>query len=270
MTVPITQVDAFTDRPFSGNPAAVCRLEAPAPDPWMQAVAAEMNLSETAFLWPEEGVHRLRWFTPTREVDLCGHATLASAHVLWEEEDLALDQPARFETLSGPLAARREDGWIWLDFPDETAKPRSPPAGLAKALGAPPVAVAENRLDLLVELADEAAVRDLEPDLARIQALDEHRGVIVTAPGQADGVDYVCRYFAPAYGVDEDPVTGSIQCALGPWWAQALEKDELVGAQLSARGGRFQVVPEGERVAIGGQAVSVLTGTVTSHRHRSG
>lgn len=269
MTVAIHQVDAFTRQPFAGNPAAVCLLDEAAPETWMQDVAAEMNLSETAFLWPEADAYRLRWFTPTREVDLCGHATLASAHVLWETGELASEDPARFETLSGRLSARQEEGWIWLDFPDEAAKPRDPPAGLAEILGAEPVAVAENRLDLLAELADQATVEALDPDLAGIEALDHHRGLIVTAPGQG-GTDYVCRYFAPAYGVPEDPVTGSIQCALGPWWAAKLGKDRLVGAQVSSRGGRFQVHPKGDRVAIGGQAVTVVTGAVTSHRHLSG
>jgi PhzF family phenazine biosynthesis protein len=271
---PLFQVDAFTDEPFAGNPAAVCLLEdgtgslppgAQGPGPgWMQQVAAEMNLSETAFLVPGAGPgsHGLRWFTPTVEVELCGHATLASAHVLWTEGRVPAGQAIRFDTASGPLAARQgDDGTIWLDFPATPAAPADLPAGVVEALGAgPPRWAGRARFDYLVELEDEAAVRRLAPDTRGLDGLGD-RGVIVTAAaGGADGYDFVSRYFAPAAGIDEDAVTGSAHCALGPFWAERLGRAELTGFQASARGGLVQVRPEGDRVQLGGRAVTVLRG----------
>ena len=198
----------------------------------MQAVAGELNLSETAFLHPEPAAdapdaYRLRWFTPTVEVDLCGHATLAAAHVLWEDGHLGTDRPATFATNSGRLAARREGEAIALDFPSEPAEPCPPPPGLAEAIGAEPVAVGRNRFDLLAELADAGALRSLRPDFRRLAGLDV-RGLIVTCRGDGEaGADFLSRFFAPAAGVDEDPVTGSAHCALGPYWASRLGRDEL-------------------------------------------
>jgi PhzF family phenazine biosynthesis protein len=265
---PLFQVDAFTTEPFVGNPAAVCLLEEQDADPgWMQRVAAEMNLSETAFLrpGPEPGSYGLRWFTPTVEVELCGHATLASAHVLWTEGRVEAGRPIRFDTASGDLAARAAgDGTIWLDLPATPAEPAEPPDGLLEALGGGPVRwVGRGRFDYLVELADETAVRGLAPDLRRLGRLSS-LGVIVTA--KADGAagpgscDFVSRYFAPAAGIDEDPVTGAAHCTLGPFWAARLGRDELTGFQASARGGLVQVRPEGDRVRLGGRAVTVLRG----------
>jgi predicted PhzF superfamily epimerase YddE/YHI9 len=261
---PLFQVDAFTAEPFAGNPAAVCLLSEDADPGWMQRVAAEMNLAETAFLVPatEAGRYRLRWFTPTVEVELCGHATLASAHVLWSEGLVAAGEPIRFETAGGRLGARPGSGdTIWLDFPVTPAAPVDPPAGMLEALGAGEVRwVGLGRLDYLVELADEAAVRDLAPDLGPLRL--GSRGVIVTAgaaPGST-GYDFVSRFFAPGAGIDEDPVTGSAHCALGPFWAARLGRDELTGFQASARGGLVQVRPDGARVHLGGQAVTVLRG----------
>jgi predicted PhzF superfamily epimerase YddE/YHI9 len=263
---PLYQVDAFTAEPFAGNPAAVCLLEADADPGWMQQVAAEMNLAETAFLRPsaEAGRHGLRWFTPTVEVELCGHATLASAHVLFSEGLADAGQPVRFDSASGPLQARAtEGGTIWLDFPATPAAPADPPGWLLEALRAGPVRWAGlGHLDWLVELGDEAAVRDLAPDVRGLDALGS-RGVIVTAAASGDGAggyDFVSRYFAPGAGIDEDPVTGSAHCALGPFWADRLGRDELTGFQASARGGLVQVRPDGDRVHLGGRAVTVLRG----------
>ncbi|HET8787518.1 MAG TPA: PhzF family phenazine biosynthesis protein [Actinomycetes bacterium] len=264
MSWPLYQVDAFTDEPFAGNPAAVCLLAADADPAWMQRVAAEMNLPETAFLRPsaEAGRYGLRWFTPTVEVELCGHATLASAHVLFSEGLAEAGRPVRFDSASGPLTARPgAGGAIWLDFPATPAAPADPPGGLLEALGAGPVRwVGLGRLDYLVELEDEAAVRDLAPDVGRLGWLGS-RGVIVTAAASGTGAyDFVSRFFAPGAGIDEDPVTGSAHCALGPFWAGRLGRDELTGFQASARGGLVQVCPEGDRVLLGGRAVTVLRG----------
>jgi predicted PhzF superfamily epimerase YddE/YHI9 len=258
------QVDAFTDRPFAGNPAAVVPLDAPRDAAWMQAVAAEMNLSETAFLVPraEEDGWDLRWFTPAVEVDLCGHATLASAHVLWETGRLAVGEEARFLSRSGWLTAVRQDGWIELDFPATPPLPAEEPAGLGVALGARPVEVRKSRFDVLVELASEAEVRGLDPDLHHIAGLPV-RGVIVTAraaPGSDTGFDFVSRFFAPAAGVPEDAVTGSAHCALGPYWQEKLGRSELLAYQASRRGGVIRVRVEGDRVKLGGQAITVLRG----------
>lgn len=260
-SVPLYQVDAFTDRPFGGNPAAICLLAEPAEAGWMQRVAAEMNLSETAFLVPAGEGYGLRWFTPVVEVELCGHATLAAAHILWQTGRLARSAPARFFTRSGELGARRRGDWIELDFPSEPVEPCSEPAGLAEALGVPLRFVGRNRMDILTEVADESALRSLDPDMAALARV-ETRGVIVTAPAQSEGFDFVSRFFAPAAGVPEDPVTGSAHCALAPYWGGKLNKTELVGFQASARGGVVRVTLAGERVLLGGQAVTVLRGTL--------
>lgn len=252
-------VDAFTARPFAGNPAAVCILDAPRDTVWMQQVAAEVNLSETAFVEPRADGFGLRWFTPVVEVELCGHATFASAHVVWDEALAPSEAPIRFETASGMLTARRTGDAIEVDFPAEPASACAPPAGLVEALGVEPAWVGRNRFDYLVELADEATVRQLAPDLAALRAI-ETRGVIVTAPGQQH--DCVSRFFAPRVGIDEDPVTGSAHCCLAPFWAQRLGKSELIGFQASARGGVVRMRLAGDRVVQGGQAVTVVRGTL--------
>ena len=260
MPLTITQVDAFTDKPFGGNPAAVCLLPRPADAAWMQRVAREMSLSETAFLVRrEDGGFDLRWFTPVVEVDLCGHATLAGAHVLWEEDHLAPDAPAVFHTRSGRLSAVLRNGWIEMDFPAEPAEATPAPATLAAALGAQPAYVGRNRFDYLVEVDSEGTVRRLTPDFRRLREI-ETRGVIVTAPAETDGFDFVSRFFGPRAGVDEDPVTGSAHCCLGPYWRRRLGRDTLTGWQASARGGLVRVAVRGERVLLSGQAVSVLRG----------
>lgn len=285
MTIPLWQVDAFTHRPFAGNPAAVCLLDRPADAGWMQRLAAEMNLSETAFLVPRpeaEGelgnvaAFDLRWFTPVAEVDLCGHATLASAHVLWDSGEVPKTLPIRFHTKSGELTARpAEEGWIELDFPAEPVAPweESAKEEVAAALALPPGElrqVTANRLDLLVEVTSESVVRELDPDFLKISELS-CRGVIVTAAATAGtaatvpaggAADFVSRYFAPQFGVPEDPVTGSAHCALAPFWAERLGREELVGYQASPRGGvvKVRLAEGGERVRLAGQAVTVFRG----------
>jgi PhzF family phenazine biosynthesis protein len=261
MSLPLAIVDAFTDRPFAGNPAAVCVLDTPRPDDWMQQVAAEMNLSETAFLLAEGGIWRLRWFTPAVEVDLCGHATLASAFYLWHSGRCPPGSTIRFQTRSGELRASPDGDWIELDFPALIAEPCSAPAGLADALGAPLHFVGNYRLDYLCELSNEDAVRDLRPDHARLQSL-KTRGVVVTARSSRPGIDFVSRFFAPGAGIAEDPVTGSAHCALGPYWQGKLGRSELVGHQLSRRGGQVRVRVRGDRVGLGGRAVLVVNGAL--------
>jgi PhzF family phenazine biosynthesis protein len=263
MTLPIVQVDAFTGEPFAGNPAAVCVLPAPREERWMQAVAREMNLSETAFLVRRtDGAWDLRWFTPAAEVELCGHATLASAHVLWSERHLPTGETARFLTLSGELRADRRDPWIELDFPATRPVPATAPPGLAAALGVEPVAVLTSRFDFFVELGSEADVRALEPDFRALRSLGV-RGVIVTARASTGGFDFVSRFFAPGVGVDEDPVTGSAHCALAPFWGARLDRAEMTGYQASARGGEVRVRLAGDRVILGGRAITVLRGELT-------
>jgi PhzF family phenazine biosynthesis protein len=260
MSLDLYQVDAFTDRPFGGNPAAVCLLAEPREAEWMQLVAREMNLSETAFLHPEgSGDWRLRWFTPAVEVELCGHATLASAHVLWESGRLGPEEPARFHTLSGVLTAERREGAIELDFPARPAAEAELPPGLAEALGVEPRFVGRSRYDYLIEAPSEEAVRAAVPDHGLLRTLPV-RGVILTAASSSDPYDFVSRFFAPGAGVDEDPVTGSAHCTLGPFWAGRLGKSSFLAWQASARGGAVQVRVEGERVKLGGRAVTVLRG----------
>jgi len=257
VSVRITQVDAFADRPFAGNPAAVVVLAEPRPDAWCQDVAREMNLSETAFLVPARDGFSLRWFTPVVEVDLCGHATLASAHVLWEEGRLAPDAQARFHTRSGLLTAVKRGALIDMDFPAEPATESRESPDLARALGIAPAFVGRNRFDVLVEADSEETVRRLRPDFTRLSAIST-RGVIVTARSASPGRDFVSRFFAPAAGVDEDPVTGSAHCCLGPYWGGKLGKNRLVGYQASARGGTVSVHLDGGRVILGGTAVTIM------------
>lgn len=255
----IVQVDAFTSVRYAGNPAAICILDEPAAEHWMQAVAREMNLSETAFVHPDAEGFRLRWFTPRVEVDLCGHATLASAHVLWEEGHLSRDRHARFHTRSGLLTAESAGDWIRLDFPAQPPSAVDLPGALPRALGIDPLWGGRSPSDFLLELDSEAAVRAVDPDFGALSRV-ETRGVIVTAPAEGAGLDFVSRFFAPAVGVDEDPVTGSAHCCLGPFWSERLGRRELVGRQVSERGGEVRVRVAGDRVTLAGQAVTVLRG----------
>lgn len=259
MNVPICVVDAFATEKFRGNPAAVCVLRASADPAWMQRVAAELNLSETAFVVPRADGWGLRWFTPAVEVALCGHATLASAHVLWETGRLSAGEPARFHTeQSGVLTSVRRPTGIAMDFPARVAELAAVPGGLAEALGCAPVWVGRSAYDYLCELPDEASVRALKPDHAALAPLPV-RGVIVTARG-SDGFDFVSRFFAPGAGVTEDPVTGSAHCTLAPYWAAKLGRSTLRAWQASARGGEVRLELAGNRVWLEGNAVTVWCG----------
>lgn len=258
----IVQVDAFSAVPFGGNPAAVCILPEARSAEWMAKVAMEMNLAETAFLVPagasaEDGYH-LRWFTPAVEVDLCGHATLASAHVLWTEGHLDPATPARFHTKSGLLTCEKRGDWIEMSFPAKLEQPADAPEGLAAGIGAELKYVGRNQFDYLVEVADETTLRALRPNHHILRELPV-RGVIATARGAGD-FDFVSRFFAPGSGIDEDPVTGSAHCALTPFWAPRLGKTEMTAYQASPRGGVVKVRLEGDRVALTGQAVTTLRG----------
>jgi PhzF family phenazine biosynthesis protein len=256
-----TQIDAFTDRPFSGNPAAVCVLASARDAGWMQQVALEMNLAETAFLVRQPDGFDLRWFTPAAEVDLCGHATLASAHALWEEGLLRPTETARFHTRSGLLTASRRDGLIWLDFPATPVTLEAAPQQLEQALGSGIAHTGRTRFDYFVELKSEKAVRSLTPDLNLLARLPV-RGVIVTARSEDGQHDFISRFFAPQQGIPEDPVTGSAHCGLGPYWGARLGKKALAGYQASARGGTVLVTLQGDRVHLGGRAVTVIRGEI--------
>ncbi|MCK5942824.1 MAG: PhzF family phenazine biosynthesis protein [Planctomycetes bacterium] len=260
-TTPCFQVDAFTSRAFRGNPAAVCLLDASRPAKWMQDVAREMNLSETAFVTPLKTGFRLRWFTPACEVDLCGHATLATAHVLWSEGIAPATAALPFRTRSGVLTAALVDDRVELDFPSRPALRGKPSAAIPKALGCKPRAMVKVADDVIVELASEAAVRRLRPDLAALAKV-KVRGVIATAAA-AGRHDFVSRFFGPAVGVPEDPVTGSAHCALAPYWGERLGKTRMRGFQASERGGEVEVELRDDRVLLRGQAVTVFRGQLT-------
>ena len=261
MELPLFQVDSFTNRPFTGNPAAVCLLSEAKDDRWMQTVAKEMNLSETAFLLKHRDAYELRWFTPAVEVDLCGHATLASAHVLWTEGMVPESDELRFQTRSGLLTASCHGDLIELDFPRESESSVSPPPGLLEALGVSASYVGKNRFDYLVELDSEAELQTMKPDFARLGQI-EARGVIVTSRSAQPKYDFVSRFFAPWAGIDEDPVTGSAHCCLGPHWEDRLGKAEMTAFQASARGGVVHVRMVGDRVTLGGQAVTIMRGNL--------
>lgn len=259
MGLTIFQVDAFTDRKFAGNPAAVCLLDEPRDEKWMQDTAREMNLSATAFLRRQDEGFDLRWFTPTVEIALCGHGTLASAHVLWEMGQLKETGEARFSTQSGMLTASRLNDWIELDFPAKHEERTKAPDGLERALGASAKYVGRNALDYLVKVESEKILRGIRPDFAALKTLDV-RGVIVTSLSDSAEYDFVSRFFAPGAGIDEDPVTGSAHCCLGPYWASHLNKNELTAYQASKRGGVVRLRVNGDRVHLGGQAVTIMRG----------
>jgi PhzF family phenazine biosynthesis protein len=256
----LLHIDAFTDRPFKGNPAAVCLLDRERDAAWMQSVGAEMNLSETAFLVPRDDGWSLRWFTPTVEVDLCGHATLASAHALWSESLLDPADIARFHTRSGLLTASLNNDWIELDLPTTPETRSDPPAGLLESLGvSKPSYVGRNKFDYIVEVESEDAVRALKPNHAELRKIPV-RGVIVTSRAANGKYDFVSRFFAPGSGIDEDPVTGSAHCCLTPYWAPKLGKNELIAYQASPRGGMMRVRLNGDRVCLSGRAVTIMRG----------
>ena len=252
-------VDAFTSRPFSGNPAAVCLVGEPHDATWMQAVAAEMNLSETAFVRPLGRNFELRWFTPATEVDLCGHATLAAAHVLWQQGVVPQNDPIRFSTRSGTLTAERKGDHIELDFPATSATETTPPLGLIEALGVAPTFVGRSRFDYLIAVETAREVRSLKPDFGKLASV-EARGTIVTSRSDDSRFDFISRFFAPAAGVNEDPVTGSAHCCLGPFWKERLGKESMTAYQASPRGGVIRVRAGEERVMLGGEAITVWQG----------
>ncbi len=262
MKLKIYQVDAFTDQPFHGNPAAVCILPEKGKafdEVWMASVAAEMNLSETAFLFQIEDGFNLRWFTPAVEVDLCGHATLASAHIMYEIGLVKPDQEARFQTKSGLLTATKQGDEIELNFPATPPDPVKDSPGLADALGVQSVYLGQSRFDYLVRVASEGEVRIAKPDFVKLKELGV-RGVMLTSASESEEFDFISRFFAPGAGIDEDPVTGSAHCCLGPYWSEELGKKEMVAYQASARGGVVRVRVGEERVYLGGKAVTVMTG----------
>jgi PhzF family phenazine biosynthesis protein len=255
------QIDAFTDKPFAGNPAAVCILSNARSDEWMQKVAREMGLSETAFLLEQDDGFNLRWFTPAVEVDLCGHATLASAHILWETGILTPRHEARFHTKSGLLTANRGGEWIELNFPSEPEAPASVPDNLAQALGVPLLYVGRNRFDYLIECESADIIRGMTPDLTLLNTISS-RGFMVTSLSDDERYDFISRFFAPGAGINEDPVTGSAHCCLGPYWAQRLGKKEMTAFQASPRGGVLKIRVEDDRVFISGRAVTVMQGKI--------
>lgn len=265
MAQPIVQVDAFTQKPFSGNPAAVCIMPGPASENWMQQVAREVDLGATAFLYHSDDTngYNLRWYTASSELTLCGHGTLSSAHVLWQEGHLKPDEPARFYSKAGMLMAIKRGDWIEMDFPAEVAEAVSPPPELLQALDVKPVYVGRNRLDYLVEVESEEAVRNLKPDFALLKKV-QTRGIIVTSRANSPEYDCVSRFFAPSISLDEDMVTGSAHCCLGPYWGQKLNKTELNAYQASPRGGnvRMRLDPGGQRIYLSGQAVTVIRGEI--------
>lgn len=255
MAVKLYHVDAFASQPFTGNPAVVCLLKTPADPLWMQQIAAEMNVSETAFLHPERNRFRLRWFTPTIEMALCGHATLASAHVLWTEGLLPMSSPVRFETASGLLTVKSRGDWYDMDFPTRPVEEADAPEGLLATLGVQSTFVGRYSRDYLVEVSSPDAVRYLSPDLSALEKVDA-RSVIVTAVSDDPAYHFISRFFAPHSGIPEDPVTGSAHCALGPYWQKKLGRSLLVGYQASRRGGFVAVRPGPTRTIISGQAIT--------------
>jgi PhzF family phenazine biosynthesis protein len=262
MSVEITQVDAFTQERFKGNPAAICILDRPGDEEWMQQVALEMNLSETAYVVPLDEGYSLRWFTPAVEVDLCGHATVAAAHVLWEKGIVADDVPCVFHTRSGVLTATLQSGKIAVDFPAGEFEPIETPDELENALGSKPVSVAKNSLGYLVlEFLSEQSIYDLNPNMSELKKLP-FKGFVATAISEDESLDFVSRFFAPALGVDEDPVTGSAHCVLGPYWKSKLGKEEMNAYQASPRGGHVFVKVTDQLVTLSGHAITTMRGTL--------
>ncbi len=259
MAIEIYQADAFTEKPFGGNPAGVCLLTGPADAVWMQHVARDMNVSETAFLYGENGGYNLRWFTPAVEVEICGHATLASAHILWETGRVSRGEAIEFYTLSGTLTAAMQGDMIELDFPSEPENKAEAPPALVESLGVKPLYIGKNRFDYLVEAGSEKEVRALSPDFALLGTIPV-RGVMVTAASDDAKYDFVARFFGPASGINEDPATGSAYCCLGPYWERKLGKSEFLAYQASPRGGVIGVRVAGDRVKLLGKAVTVFKG----------
>lgn len=264
MGLPLFHIDAFTRSPFAGNAAAVCILDGPREDAWLQQVASEMNLAATTFLYPQDDGYRLRWFSAKVELELCGHGTLASAHTLWEQGYLASDAQARFYTRGGLLTARRDGAWIELNFPAKPEEAAELQPILVESLGVTPLYVGKSQLDYLVEVASEEVVRGIQPNFRQLATIPA-RGIIVTAAANSisnptSEYDFVSRFFCPSVGIDEDPVTGSAHCVLSPFWSKRLGRAQLTGYQASARGGIVRVQLDSDRVRLGGQALTVARG----------
>ena len=259
MKIPIFQIDAFTIEPFKGNPAAVCLLTEVMPVTWMQKIATEMNLSETAFLMKEEKGYHLRWFTPLMEVDLCGHATLASAFVLYYKDLVRINDLICFRSRSGELNASVADGWITLNFPAFEERPFLETERLGKILGIHPIEVVKSGENVIVELKSSKEIRQLKPDIIQLLKLPMH-GLVVTARSDLPEFDFISRYFAPWAGINEDPVTGSAHACLGPYWEKRLKKKKMNAYQASTRGGVVKVETLGNRVLLSGQAVMIFEG----------
>lgn len=255
----IYQVDAFTDKPFKGNPAGVCILEKEMANDWMLGIAREMNLAETAFVKKEKNSFSLRWFTPKVEVDLCGHATLATAHILWQQGYLAANQTANFQTKSGLLTAKSDGVWIELNFPQTPVEAAEIPSGLEEALGSKIVFMGKSKFDLFAELESENIIKNLQPDIEQLSKFNA-RGIIVTSASSA--FDFISRFFAPQSGINEDPVTGSAHSALYPYWSNKLNKKNLLAYQASERGGILRLNSFEDRVLIAGQAVTIFEGNL--------
>lgn len=260
MTIPIYHVDAFAEKPFEGNPAAVCLLREERPADWMQSVAAEMNLSDTAFVRQLDKGYELRWFTPTIEIELCGHATLASAHVMWSEGMAGRGEPVRFHTKSGVLTCHQTGEIIELNFPATPPTETALDSRLLHALHVQPTFACKSKFDNFLVVESEKILRALKPDFQTLRSIPGIRGVIVTSTSQDPRYDFVSRFFAPGAGIDEDPVTGSAHCCLAPFWSERLGKSAMTGFQASRRGGIVHVRVEGDRVVLGGKAVTVLRG----------
>jgi len=259
----IFQVDAFTSRMFAGNPAGVCIFMTNETDEWMQDMASEMNLSETAFLKKRDDGYDLRWFTPNREVDLCGHATLAAAHVLYETGTETGEMDIKFYTRSGSLSAKKIGNWIELNFPSEEDEAVPDVPEIIRGINARHLYLGKNRMDYIIEVESETILRELEPDIGILKKVGT-RGFIVTSRSDDKKIDFVSRFFAPAFAVDEDPVTGSAHCCLGPYWKRKLGKNEFVAYQASKRGGLLKVRVKGDRVHLSGEAVTVFSGEVAN------
>ena len=269
MTIPLFHVDAFAEEPFEGNPAAVCLLDEERPVSWMQAVASEMNLSATVFVRQVDRGYGLRWFTPAAEIALCGHGTLAAAHVMWAENVVERAEPLRFQTKSGILTCHRTGDIIELDFPATPPTEAVPPSRLFDALDVAPGVVGKSRFDYLVMVESEEVVRSLKPDFHALRGIPGIRGVIVTSTSRDPRYDFVSRFFAPGAGIDEDPVTGSAHCSLAPFWSERLGKSAMTAFQASTRGGTIRMRVEGQRVVLGGKATGILRGEMADCRARS-
>jgi predicted PhzF superfamily epimerase YddE/YHI9 len=259
MAFPLYIVDAFSSSPFGGNPAGVCILPAAQDPEWMQSVAAELNVSETAFVYPANGAFHLRWFAPAAEVALCGHATVATSHILWSTGILKEGQDAEYDTLSGRLTATKEGSWVNLNFPSLVAEEMPAPDGLLEAVGVSALFVGRSRFDVLIEVESEDQVRGAKPDFAQLIKAPV-RGTILTARSNSSEFDFVSRFFCPTVGVNEDPATGSSHCTLSPYWSAKLGRTNLTGRQLSRRGGVVKTTLLGSRVQLSGQAVTVMAG----------